>query len=173
MNRSKDDIIIVSPDEGGVKKATVISNKVNCEIATIYKNRNAPNEIKSMKLIGDVTGKVAILIDDMIDTGNTACKAATLLKNHGATEVHFIASHGVFSSNSCELFENSDFKSIIVTNTIYPKEKVLHSEKIKILDVSWLCAQAIKRQETGESLSELYTNINILDENQIHLNFIE
>lgn len=171
-DKNKDDIIIVSPDEGGVKKATVISNKINCEIATIYKQRNAPNEVKLMKLIGEVKGKIAILIDDMIDTGNTACKAAKLLKDYGAIEVHFIASHGIFSNNAVDLFEQSDFSSVIVTNTIYPKNIVKKSNKIKILDVSWLCAEAIIRQETGNSLSELYTNKKILEENNIKLEFV-
>jgi len=158
-------IVIVAPDEGAVKSATRVSGKLNVSAATIFKNRERANVVGSMCLMGDVSGKVAILIDDMIDTAGTACKAASILKENGASYIFMLATHGLFSGPALERINESDFNKIVVTNTVSQKREILECNKIKIIDVSWIIAEAIKRQHDGTSLSELYLNRDVLRNN--------
>ena len=158
-------IVIVAPDEGAVKSATRVSGKLNVSAATIFKNRERANVVGSMCLMGDVNGKVAILIDDMIDTAGTACKAASILKENGASYIFMLATHGLFSGPALERIKESDFNKIVVTNTVSQKREILECNKIKIIDVSWIIAEAIKRQHDGTSLSELYLNGDVLRNN--------
>lgn len=160
-----DNIVIVAPDEGAVKSATRVSGKLNVSAATIFKNRERANVVSSMCLMGDVNGKVAILIDDMIDTAGTACKAASILKENGASYIFMLATHGLFSGPALERINESDFNKIVVTNTVSQKREILECNKIKIIDVSWIIAEAIKRQHDGTSLSELYLNGDVLRNN--------
>lgn len=160
-----DNIVIVAPDEGAVKSATRVSGKLNVSAATIFKNRERANVVGSMCLMGDVRGKVAILIDDMIDTAGTACKAASILKENGARYIFMLATHGLFSGPALERIKDSDFNKIVVTNTVSQKSEILECNKIKIIDVSWIIAEAIKRQHEGTSLSELYLNRDVLRNN--------
>ena len=173
LEHSGTPIVIVAPDEGGMKTATRIAGKLNCAVASIYKQRERANEVAIMKLMGNVKGHVAIIVDDMIDTGGTACKAAETLAENGSLEIYMLASHGILSEPAIQLIESSKFTNVVITNTIAPKQEVINSKKIKIIDVSWLCAEAIKRQENGKSLKELYNNENILNENSIELNEIK
>ena len=165
-------IVIVAPDEGGMKTATRIAGKLNCAVASIYKQREKANEVATMKLMGNVRDHIAIIVDDMIDTAGTACKAAETLAENGSLKIYMLASHGILSPPAIERIENSKFTRVIVTNTISPKKEVQNCNKIDILDVSWLCAEAIHRQENGESLKELYQNENILNEKFIDLKLI-
>ena len=160
-----DNIVIVAPDEGAVKSATRVSGKLNVSAATIFKNRERANVVSSMCLMGDVSGKVAILIDDMIDTAGTACKAASILKENGARYIFMLATHGLFSGPALERIKESAFNKIVVTNTVSQKSEILECNKIKIIDVSWIIAEAIKRQHEGTSLSELYLNREVLRNN--------
>ena len=160
-----DNIVIVAPDEGAVKSATRVSGKLNVSAATIFKNRERANVVSSMCLMGDVSGKVAILIDDMIDTAGTACKAASILKENGARYIFMLATHGLFSGPALERIKESAFNKIVVTNTVSQKSEILECNKIKIIDVSWIIAEAIKRQHDGTSLSELYLNREVLRNN--------
>ena len=160
-----DNIVIVAPDEGAVKSATRVSGKLNVSAATIFKNRERANVVGSMCLMGDVRGKVAILIDDMIDTAGTACKAASILKENGASYIFMLATHGLFSGPALERIKESAFNKIVVTNTVSQKSEILECNKIKIIDVSWIIAEAIKRQHDGTSLSELYLNRDVLRNN--------
>jgi ribose-phosphate pyrophosphokinase len=160
-----DNIVIVAPDEGAVKSATRVSGKLNVSAATIFKNRERANVVGSMCLMGDVRGKVAILIDDMIDTAGTACKAASILKENGASYIFMLATHGLFSGPALERIKESTFNKIVVTNTVSQKSEILECNKIKIIDVSWIIAEAIKRQHDGTSLSELYLNRDVLRNN--------
>ena len=137
----------------------------NVSAATIFKNRERANVVGSMCLMGDVRGKVAILIDDMIDTAGTACKAASILKENGASYIFMLATHGLFSGPALERITASDFNKIVVTNTVSQKSEILECNKIKIIDVSWIIAEAIKRQHDGTSLSELYLNRDVLRNN--------
>lgn len=152
------ELIIVSPDEGGVKTNTRVASKLGCNAATIFKNRNNESIIDTMKLMGDVNGKNVIMIDDILDTGGTACKACELLKQHGAKNIYFMASHGLLSGNALENINNSSFTKIILTNTVPHSLEVLNNDKISIIDVSWLCSEAIRRVQIGHSLKDLYEN---------------
>jgi ribose-phosphate pyrophosphokinase len=122
-----------------------------------------------MKLMGNVSGKIAILVDDIIDTAGTACRACEVLKANGATSVYMLASHGLFSGNALSRIVASSFDKIIVTNTTPVPQVVKEHEKIETIDVSWLCAEAIHRQYMGESLKELYDCDSILEDNNIEI----
>ena len=155
------DIVIVSPDEGAVKRAVRISNKLGTGMNMIYKERNAPGEISKMVLMGDVENKICIMVDDMIDSGGTACKAASVLKQYGAKEIYMLACHGILSENAIEKIHNSCFDRVIVSNTLNQerhlnKIKELKCLKLVTIDVSWMCGEAMRRSIHGESLKELY-----------------
>lgn len=154
---SLDDIIMVAPDEGAVKNVIRMSKRLGCAAATIFKQRSKPNEIESMRLMGNVENKIAIMVDDIIDTGGTMIKASDLLLENGAKEVYMLACHGLFSGNSIQNISKSKIKKIIVTNTTPISKSIYSCPKINVLDVSWLCAEAIRRQNNGESLRELYS----------------
>ena len=156
------DLVIVSPDEGGMKRAVRVSNKLKCSAATIYKDRSKPNEINKMVLMGNVSGKVAVIVDDIIDTAGTACKAAEILHNNGATEIYILTCHGVLSGPAVERITNSHFKKVVITNTLEASPEVVSNPKIDILDVSWYCAEAMQRSIVGKSLKELYDNPNTI-----------
>lgn len=158
-----EDITIVSPDEGGVKRAVRIAGKLSVGTNTIYKNRSNANEINKMQLMGNVEGKVCIMVDDMIDTGGTACNAAKLLKENGALDVYMLACHGLLSGNAVEKIMNSEFTRVIITNTLEKKNNDIPNDKIDIIDVSWMCAEAMRRSHNGESLKELYDPPKIKD----------
>lgn len=160
-----ENIVIVAPDEGAVKSATRVAGKLQVSAATIFKNREKANVVSSMCLMGDVKGKVAVLIDDMIDTAGTACKAAKTLMDNGAKKILMLATHGIFSGQAIDRIKNSCFDRIIVTNTVAPKKETFTCDKIKIIDVSWMVAEAIRRQHDGTSLSELYLNKDVLKNN--------
>jgi ribose-phosphate pyrophosphokinase len=151
-----EDIIVVSPDEGAIKNNYRIATYLGCDIASIFKSRVKDNEVNVMKLIGSVKDKVVIMVDDIIDTAGTACSASKLLKEEGAKEIYFFCCHGLFSKNALERIKNAHFTKVIVTNTIPHSSNVLNNYLIDIIDVSWLCSQAIYRQLNGISISELY-----------------
>ncbi|MDR3630035.1 MAG: ribose-phosphate pyrophosphokinase [Desulfocapsaceae bacterium] len=150
------EVIMVSPDAGGVERTRAFAKRLNTGLAIIDKRRDRPNECEAMHVIGDVKGKTAILLDDMVDTAGTLCNgAATLLKN-GAKEVHACCSHPVLSGPAVERLNASDIKSLVVTNTIPLKGAALECEKIKVLSVSSLLAEAIKRIHNEDSVSSLF-----------------
>ena len=153
-----EDIVIVAPDEGAVKQTARIASRINSSAATIFKSRKKANEIDKMQLMGDVDGKTAIIVDDMIDTGGTACKACELLIENGAKEVYMLACHGLFSGPAIERINKSSFKRVIVGNTVPTRKTVSECEKIEVIDVTWICAEAIRRSIEGRSLNELYNS---------------
>jgi ribose-phosphate pyrophosphokinase len=150
-----DDLVMVAPDEGGVKRAVRMANKLCVSTATIYKERNAPNQISTMVLMGNVSNKICVIVDDIIDTAGTACKAAEVLKEHGALGIYLFASHGILSGPAIERINNSNFDKVIVSNTLDQSYKEL-GDKIEVMDISWMCAEAMRRSLFGESLKELY-----------------
>ena len=163
---NKHEIVIVSPDEGGAKRAVRIANKLGLSSVIIYKERGNNNEIKKMSIMGNITQKIAILVDDMIDTAGTACKAAELLKKNNVEAIYMYACHGLFSDKAIERINKSYFNKIIVTNTLDIKkhEKIItetNCKKIEVMDVSKMCAEAIRRSLYGESLKELYDTPNL------------
>ena len=152
----RDDIVIVSPDAGGVERAREFSMRLKCPLAIIDKRRPEANKVEVMNIVGDVTGKKAIIVDDMIDTAGTLSKAAKASIEHGATDVYAIASHGIFSGKAVENVNNSPLKKIWVTNTLPLDVNAKECEKIEQLSVGKLLGEAIKRIHHGDSISSLF-----------------
>lgn len=154
---NKDDYCVVSPDLGGVTRARKLADILDLPIAIIEKNRPRPNESEVLNIIGDVNGKNCIIIDDIIDTAGTITNAADSLVEFGAKDVYICATHGVLSRNAVERIENSKVKACIITDTIFqPEEK--KSEKIKVMTVSHIVAQALQRINMNRSVSGLFNN---------------
>ncbi len=153
---SNTEIVIVSPDAGGVERAREYAKRLNTTIAIVDKRRERPNESAVMNIIGEVKNKVAIIIDDMVDTGGTMCQAAKALLEKGAIEVYGMATHPVLSGNAIEKIKNSPLKALLVSDTIPLKEEVKVLNKIKVLSVAELLGEAIKRIHTDESISSLF-----------------
>lgn len=156
INKEFEDVIMVSPDAGGVERTRAFAKRLNCGLAIIDKRRDKPNECEAMHVIGDVTGKTAIMLDDMVDTAGTLCNGAETLMQNGAKEVHACCSHPVLSGPAVERITNSVIKSLVVTNSIPLRGEAEHCEKIKVLSVSELLADAIKRIHNEDSVSSLF-----------------
>ncbi|MGB9682938.1 MAG: ribose-phosphate diphosphokinase [bacterium] len=150
-----EDGVVVSPDVGGVARARAFASRLHLPIAIIDKRRPVPNESEVMYIVGDVKGKVCIVIDDMIDTGGTLIKGAEALLEEGAVEVYACATHPVFSGDAVESLKKSDIKRVIVTNTIKLEEHQIF-DKIVVLSVAKLFAEAIERIYNNKSVSELF-----------------
>jgi ribose-phosphate pyrophosphokinase len=150
------DVIMVSPDAGGVERTRAFAKRLNSDLAIIDKRRERANECEAMHVIGDVQGKTAILMDDMVDTAGTLCAGAKTLLANGAKEVHACCSHPVLSGPAIERLNNSELKSLVVTNTIPLSAEALGCNKIKVLSVSALLADAISRIHTEDSVSSLF-----------------
>ncbi|NLK43865.1 MAG: ribose-phosphate diphosphokinase, partial [Tissierellia bacterium] len=146
---------IVSPDLGGVTRARSFANLLDLPIAIIEKRRPKANVSEVMNVIGDIDGKNVILIDDIIDTAGTITKAASVLKNFGAKKVYGCATHGVLSGPAIERIDSSELEKFIITDTIpLPEEKKI--DKIEVVSVAPLFAEAIKRIHENESVSKLF-----------------
>ena len=148
-----EDVMFASPDMGGSKRAGMYAKTLNNSFVICYKHRNKPNEIGEMRLIGDVTDKHVILLDDIIDTGSTICKAAGIIMASGAKSVRAMITHPVLSGNAIEKVENSALEELVTTDTIPLKRE---SSKIHVLSCDWLLAEAIRRVVNYESLDNLY-----------------
>ena len=151
-----DDIVVVSPDAGGVERARAFAKRLGTNLAIIDKRRPRPNVSEVMNIIGEVEGKTAVLLDDMIDTAGTITQAAEALQKNGAKQVYACATHAVLSGPAMERIEKSPIKELVVTNTIPPLKGVTQSAKIKRLSVGPLLGEAIKRIHCGESVSSLF-----------------
>ncbi len=148
-----EDVVFASPDMGGSKRASVYAKTMDNSFVICYKHRNKPNEIGEMRLLGDVKGKHVILVDDIIDTGTTICKAAEIIKAEGAKSVRAMITHPVLSGNAIEKIENSVMEELVVTDTIPLKRE---SSKIHVLSTAWLLAEALHRIVSHESIDNLY-----------------
>ncbi|MCX8491877.1 MAG: ribose-phosphate pyrophosphokinase [Cyclobacteriaceae bacterium] len=149
-------IMFASPDVGGIKRARSFAKFFNAELAVCDKYRKEANKIESMRLIGEVEGKDVILIDDLVDTAGTICKAASLLKEKGASSVRAICTHAVLSGKAYENVEASALSELVVSDTI-PLKQV--TGKIKVLSVSDLFAKAIRKIHDHESISSLFIRL--------------
>jgi ribose-phosphate pyrophosphokinase len=148
--------VMVSPDAGGVERTRALAKRFGAGLAIIDKRRNKPNESEVMYIVGDVKGKIAVILDDMVDTAGTLCKAAHALKEHGADEVHACVTHPVLSGPAISRIKESVLKSLVVTNTIPLREEAQNVEKIKVLSVSALLGEAIRRIHDESSVSSLF-----------------
>jgi ribose-phosphate pyrophosphokinase len=152
----KNDLVIVSPDAGGVERARAYAKRLNASLAIIDKRREGPNVSQVMNIIGDVSGMVAVLVDDMVDTGGTLVRAAYALMEKGAKAVYACCTHPVLSGRAVEIISESPIEELIVTNTIPLREEAMACTKIKVLSVSSLLADAIRRIYEDESVSCLF-----------------
>jgi len=150
------DVMIISPDVGGVARARELAKRINAPLAIVDKRREKPGEIAEMTVIGDVKGKKCIIVDDICDTAGTLCKAAEVLIEHGATEVHSYISHGVLSGPAIERITNSVMKSLVITDSIEPTEAVKGAANIRIVPTAPMFAQAILNTANGTSVSSLF-----------------
>lgn len=148
--------VLVSPDAGGVERARAYSKRLGSTLAIVDKRRPEPNVSEVMNLIGDVKGKDAILIDDMIDTAGTMCSAAVAIMEAGARSVSACASHGVLSGPAVARIEASPLKELIITDSIPLRPEVAACKKIRCLSVARLLGEAIKRIHHGDSISSLF-----------------
>ena len=136
MNQFKNDMtdmMVVSPDVGGVARARELAKRINAPLSIVDKRREKPGEVAEMTVIGDVTGKKCLIVDDICDTAGTLCKAAEVLIEHGATEVHSYITHGVLSGPAVERVTKSVMKSLVITDSIQPTEAVANASNIRIV----------------------------------------
>jgi len=149
-------LICVAPDVGGVERARALGRKLNAELAIIDKRRSAPGKSLVMNVIGNVKGKICIIVDDLIDSGGTIVNATEALIKRGAKEVHVYVTHGVLSGDAVEKIKKSKIKNLVVTDTINISDRVKKVRNIEILSISNLLAEAIKRISNSTSVSDLF-----------------
>jgi len=148
--------VVVSPDAGGVERARAYSKRLGTSLAIIDKRRPAPNVSEVVNIIGDVKGRDAIIVDDMIDTAGTVCAAAQAIKDKGARNVFAVASHGVLSNPAVERITASPIQELLITDTIPPRPEVRACAKIKVFSVAKMVGEAVKRIHHGDSISSLF-----------------
>lgn len=150
-----DDVVVVSPDAGGVARAQDFRQRVRGSLAIISKQHPRPEATETLDMVGDVEGKVAVIVDDMISTGGTLVQAANMLQERGAKAIHVAATHGIFAADAFELLEQSPIERIFVTDTIPLSPKGVG--RVEIVTVAPLLAEAIMRTHKGLSVSALFT----------------
>ena len=151
-----ENLIVISPDAGGVERARAYAKRLNSSLAIIDKRRDVPNEAKAMNIIGDVKDKIAFVVDDMIDTAGTLMEATDALLEAGAKEVHACCSHPVLSGPAGERISKSPIKSVVTTNTIPLNNDLTKNPKLKVLSVASLLGEAILRIHQETSVSSLF-----------------
>ena len=156
-NFPADDVVVVSPDHGGVVRARKLADILDAPIAIIDKRRPKPNMVEAQNVIGNVDGKICIVIDDICDTAGTLCAGCQILKDHGAKEVYVGISHGIFSRDAIEKIEKSVIKEMVISDTIpFPAEKAAKSTKVKVLSVASMLADTIEAIEIHTPVSNVY-----------------
>ena len=151
----QDDIVVVSPDAGGVVRAEDFRERAKGSLAIISKQHPGADRTETLEMVGDVDGKTAVIVDDMISTGGTLVQGAKLLKERGAAKIHVCATHGIFADDAIQMIEASSIDDIIVTDTIPLPE--LDKGRVKVVSVAPLLAEAIMRTHKGLSVSALFT----------------
>ena len=147
----------MAPDVGGTERARALGKFLNAGLAIIDKRRPAPGKSVVMNVIGNVKGKICIIVDDIIDSGGTIVNSASALIDRGAKEVHVYVTHGVLSGKAVEKIKNSKIKRLIITDTIDNSSRVKGAKNIEILTISQLVGEAIKRISNSTSVSDLFT----------------
>ena len=149
-------LICVSPDVGGVQRTRGLATRLKTDLAIIDKRRPKPGKSQVMNLIGDVRGKTCLIVDDIIDSGGTIVNAAEVLKRKGATEIYVFITHGVLSGDASRKIKDSKIKKLFITDTIDNSKKIKNNNKIEVLSISSLMAEAIKRISNSTSVSDLF-----------------
>jgi ribose-phosphate pyrophosphokinase len=153
----KRNLMVVSPDVGGVVRARGLSKRLNnCPLAIVDKRREKPGESEVMNIIGDVEGRFCVLVDDIVDSAGTLCNAAAALREAGAEDVVAYVSHGVLSGGAVARVEGSQLSELVITDSIQPLQPVLDAKKIRLLPIAPLLAEAIKRISDESSVSSLF-----------------
>jgi len=151
-----DDIMVVSPDVGGVARARDLAQRIGAPLSIVDKRRGKPGEVAEMTVIGDVKDRTCLIVDDIVDTAGTLCKAAEVLLAHGAKEVHAYITHGVLSGPAIDRVSKSVMKNLVITDTIKPTPEVLACKNIRIVGTAPMFAQAILNTWNGTSVSSLF-----------------
>jgi len=154
------DLVVVSPDVGGVVRARALAKQLGCDLAIIDKRRPKANVSEVMHVIGDIDGRNCVIMDDMIDTAGTLVKAAEVLKDRGAKSVYAYCTHPVFSGPAVERIQNSALDEVVITNTIPLSDAGKGCKKIRPLSVAFLFAESIRRISDGESVTSLFAEQN-------------
>ena len=155
-NLNKKNLICVAPDVGGVERTRSLARKLDIGIAIIDKRRPSPGKSQVMNVIGNVSGKTCVIVDDIIDSGGTIVNAAQALINRGAKEVHVYITHGVLSGEAVEKIKKSKIKKLVITDTIDNLNKIKKARNIEVLTISNLLSEAIKRISNSTSVSDLF-----------------
>ncbi len=151
-----ENMIVVSPDVGGVVRARAVAKRLDCDLAIIDKRRPKPNVAKVMHIIGDVRDRTCIIMDDLVDTANTLCEAAAALKAHGARRVVAYITHPVLSGSAVERINHSQLDELVVTDTIPLRDDARQCPRIRVLTVAELLAETIRRISNEDSVSSLF-----------------
>jgi ribose-phosphate pyrophosphokinase len=154
--QSYDDVIVVSPDVGGVVRARALAKQLNTDLAIVDKRRPEANVSEVMQIIGDIKGKCCVIVDDICDTAGTLCHAADALKNEGASAVYAYITHPIFSGKADQNIMESTIDGIIVTDTIKLSKKIIDTDKIRQITVSEMLAETLRRIDNKESVSSLF-----------------
>lgn len=161
-NFKNEETIVVSPDHGGIIRARNFANKLDVPLAIIDKRRPKPNMVEAQNVIGDVEGKVCIIVDDIADTAGSLVAGSKILIEHGAKEVYAAITHGVFSEDAINTIENSPIKELVVTNTIeLSAEKKLKTTKIKQISIAYMIAKTIEAIQYNNSVGQVYDYFEI------------
>ena len=156
-NLPVEDIVVVSPDHGGVKRARNMAEILGCPIAIIDKRRPSANVAEACNIIGDVEGKDTVIVDDICDTGGSLIAASNILKEKGARDIYVCVTHGLFSNNAAIRIQDSPIKEVVVTNTIIPRNDDLsNTNKITTLSVGWMLSKLILAVSCHTPVSEVY-----------------
>jgi ribose-phosphate pyrophosphokinase len=158
--RNYPDLVVVSPDVGGVVRARALAKQLGCDLAIIDKRRPKANVSEVMHVIGEIDGRSAVIMDDMIDTAGTLVKAAEVLKERGARKVYAYCTHPVFSGPAIERIAASGLDEVVITNTIPMSDAARGCRKIRQLSVAYLFAETIRRISDGESVASLFAEQN-------------
>ncbi|AGF76114.1 ribose-phosphate pyrophosphokinase [Bartonella vinsonii] len=156
MHYSLENVIVVSPDVGGVVRARSLAKRLNSLLAIVDKRRERPGESEVMNIIGDVSGKDCLLLDDIVDSGGTLCNAASALLKHGANSVTAYITHGVLSGSAIERITNSEMKELVITDSIMPTKVIENAHNIRVLPIADLIGEAIARTAAEQSVSSLF-----------------
>lgn len=156
VNKSYEDLLVVSPDVGGVVRARALAKRIDAQLAIVDKRRERPGESEVMNVIGDVRGKDCLLIDDIVDSGGTLCNAADALLANGATSVTAYITHGVLSGGAVARITGSKLQELVITDSIQPTQAVIDAHNVRVISIGDLMGEAISRTATEESVSSLF-----------------